>query len=718
MKRIMIAKALVMSSVCAAMLVSCNRFTDYFDPYHDTNEYGSNWKDIVGEVDANQTWNTSVPVKVKVTANEAGTIRVTTANPIGGKTASLFTQTVGKGETIDFTVAAPQGIEKLYVSLFDNQGYVREQSFIPNGDVNIVHFTTTEQTTAAKAVARVIASTWTFASDDDNRYPNAVPSGAKDIAQWGQWPDYPKTGDFYVPTTTTGINAWGSENYYIYFDKGTYLITGNVTIDCATIILLPGAVVNITNPNIGANSKIIVSEGATFNSPSINMGGKIFNRGDVTINKINMNNAGILYNRGTLNVSDILSLSNSNTQVINEGNLNAKTLRVQGDSHFYNIGTTVIEEETRIDCNNPTWRNDGQYTTGTYHLSSYAKDVVNNCHLVVKGTTYFVSEGHFKMDAGASLETKNLELQHTMVYLGEHSIIKVANEAKMYSSVSYSGYIESVATDAAKPAVFTAKSVVSGCSNANQGYVINYKGNLVVAADSHFDNGYSDSYNKQQPYINIIGDVKFAQSATSADVSIPKSECSCGYNGDEPTVIPQQYYYYAFEDLGTTNDFDFNDVVLRVSAPVDGKSNIQLCAAGGTLPASVNLDGAVICSDVHDAFGVDVKTMVNTGAAPTLPFVTIDTDVVIAEGNDASSLPLSITVYGNSSNDVRTISVPGIGNVPLMIRMAGNDEGKWFWSREKVNISDSYPDFGAWGANYSSNADWYLHFVEGSVCKY
>ena len=718
MKRIMIAKALVMSSVCAAMLVSCNRFTDYFDPYHDTNEYGSNWKDIVGEVDANQTWNTSVPVKVKVTASEVGTIRVTTANPIGGKTASLFTQTVGKGETIDFTVAAPQGIERLYVSLFDNQGYVREQSFIPNGDVNIVHFATSEQTTAAKAVARVIASTWTFASDDDSRYPNVVPTGAKDIAEWGQWPDYPKTGDFYVPTTTTGIEAYGSENFNIYFGEGTYHITGNVNINYATIILLPGAVVNITKPNIGANSKIIVSEGATFKSPSLNMGGKIFNRGEVTINKINMNNAGIIYNRGTLNVSDIISLSNSNTQVINEGNLNAKNLRVQGDSHFYNIGTTVIEEETRIDCNNPTWRNDGQYTTGTYHLSSGAKDVVNNCHLVVKGTTYFVSEGHFKMDAGASLETNNLELQHTMVYLGEHSIIKVANEAKMYSTVSYAGYIESVAADAAKPAVFTAKSVVSGCSNSNQGYVINYKGNLVVAADSHFDNGYSDSYNKQQPYINIIGDVKFAQSATSADVSIPKSECSCGYNGDEPTVIPQQYYYYAFEDLGTTNDFDFNDVVLRVSAPVDGKSNIQLCAAGGTLPASVNLDGAVICSDVHDAFGVDVKTMVNTGAAPTLPFVTIDTDVVIAEGNDASSLPLSITVYGNSSNDVRTISVPGIGNVPLMIRMAGNDEGKWFWSREKVNISDSYPDFGAWGANYSSNADWYLHFVEGSVCKY
>ena len=75
-------------------------------------------------------------------------------------------------------------------------------------------------------------------------------------------------------------------------------------------------------------------------------------------------------------------------------------------------------------------------------------------------------------------------------------------------------------------------------------------------------------------------------------------------------------------------------------------------------------------------------------------------------------------MYGNNSNDIRTISVPNIGNVPLMIRVAGNDTGKWFWSREKVNISDSYPDFGAWGANYSTNADWYLNFVEGRVTKY
>lgn len=718
MNRLMIYRTIILSSACAALLVSCNRNTDFYDPYHDTNEYSNNWKEIVGEVDANQTWNTSVPVKVKVTANTAGTVCVSTENPIGGHAASLYTQTVSEGQTIDFTVAAPQGVEKLYVALYDNKGYVREQNFTPNGDVNIISFAQGETTSAAKAPARVIASKWKFASYDDSIYPDAVPADAKDIAVWGQWPDYYYTGNFYVTTSTTYINAWGNSPYNIYFDAGTYNITGDVNIDCATLILLPGAVVNITKPNIGSRSKVIVCEGASFNSPSLNMGGEIYNRGTVSINKVDMSNAGVIYNRGTLNVNDVIYLNNQNTQVINEGTINASSLGVHGNSHFYNIGTVNIEGETRIDCNDPTWRNDGQYTTGSYHLSSGAKDIVNNCRLTVLGTTYLVSEGHFYMDGGACIETKNLEVQHTMVYLGEHSIIKVANEAKMYSSLSTQGYLESVAADANKPAVFMAKKVVSGCWNANQGYVINYKGNLIVAVDEHFDQGYSDSYHKEQPYINIIGNVKFATSSTTANVNIPASQCSCGYNGGAPTPLKQQYYYYAFEDLGTTNDFDFNDVIIRVSAPVDGKSTIQLCAAGATLPISVNLNGAIICQEVHAAFGVDVKTMVNTGAETTLPFVTLATDVEIEDGEDASSLLLSITVYGNSSSDIRTIAVPNVGGVPLMIRINGDDNGAWYWSKERINIYDAYPDFGAWGANYASNPDWYLNFVEGNVTKY
>ena len=71
--------------------------------------------------------------------------------------------------------------------------------------------------------------------------------------------------------------------------------------------------------------------------------------------------------------------------------------------------------------------------------------------------------------------------------------------------------------------------------------------------------------------------------------NIPESNCTPGYSGGDPEQEPPiLYYYYAHEDLGSIGDFDFNDVVLRVSAPaIDGTGEIQLCAAGGTMPTTV-----------------------------------------------------------------------------------------------------------------------------------
>ena len=45
----------------------------------------------------------------------------------------------------------------------------------------------------------------------------------------------------------------------------------------------------------------------------------------------------------------------------------------------------------------------------------------------------------------------------------------------------------------------------------------------------------------------------------------------------------------------------------------------------------------------------------------------------------------------------------------------GDEQGKWFWAKERVNISDAYNLFGEWGANMDSNADWYQHPVSGRV---
>ena len=69
------------------------------------------------------------------------------------------------------------------------------------------------------------------------------------------------------------------------------------------------------------------------------------------------------------------------------------------------------------------------------------------------------------------------------------------------------------------------------------------------------------------------------------------------------------------EDLSASEntDFDFNDIVLDVTLTKDG-ADCVLQAAGGQLPIRINGENGGKLLEVHEMFGVDQKTMVNTNA--------------------------------------------------------------------------------------------------------
>ena len=93
--------------------------------------------------------------------------------------------------------------------------------------------------------------------------------------------------------------------------------------------------------------------------------------------------------------------------------------------------------------------------------------------------------------------------------------------------------------------------------------------------------------------------------------TIEATECNAGIQGK--TIIvedPKQYIYFAFEDLGKSDDFDFNDVVVRVSYPdANRKSTVELCAIGGTLQQWVYCGETLLGKEVHEygAFGDNTK---------------------------------------------------------------------------------------------------------------
>lgn len=141
------------------------------------------------------------------------------------------------------------------------------------------------------------------------------------------------------------------------------------------------------------------------------------------------------------------------------------------------------------------------------------------------------------------------------------------------------------------------------------------------------------------------------------------------------------------EDMGTTGDFDFNDIVFDVKPCAEnGKAEVILQAAGGTLPAVLTVNGQEI-GEVHALFGVSTSTMVNTGKGVTKDPVYAKIDV---------PTPFDLTTFDNFSVKVtyidgttREIKRSDDGTAPCSLMTPI----KTRWMQETVNIEKGYPEF-------------------------
>jgi len=179
------------------------------------------------------------------------------------------------------------------------------------------------------------------------------------------------------------------------------------------------------------------------------------------------------------------------------------------------------------------------------------------------------------------------------------------------------------------------------------------------------------------------------------------------------------WVYYAFEDLGGTNDFDFNDVVIRVSTPVNGKSQVYIMACGGELNSYVTLDGNHFGSEVHAAMGAGDHRIYNTKAAYVLTSTFHHLgEITLSSGQTPATLPIGLDVLNSNgtSRNVIASRVNGTASTakesydkaPLYLVINGDANGKWFWPRERVNITTAFKDFSTWGSTLSEGTTWYM----------
>ena len=171
-----------------------------------------------------------------------------------------------------------------------------------------------------------------------------------------------------------------------------------------------------------------------------------------------------------------------------------------------------------------------------------------------------------------------------------------------------------------------------------------------------------------------------------------------------------QSWTLAFENAGLHNDYDFNDVVLKVTPDTqNGKAEVKLLATGAQRKTEVYFNGTLL-GEVHELFGVSTDTFVNTTSntattkAVTLPSINWPQNTTM----EAQRMNFSLKVYNDDGTVDREFSMKDLLNdkkSPQVLCVAGD----WKWPKERINVYVAYPLIGKWGVNFNNPeySNWY-----------
>ena len=722
MKGLKPALTIVALAVCTFLtLTSCSHDAIEFVDYNaKMNQYIKSWNDSINtEIDPNHDWNTSRNVDISVLVNKEGTLRILTASAFNGTEGrvTLMSKDVEEGENVSCTIAIPQNIDTLYSALYDADGFIDEMVLVVEGNTATANYSNLAAKLVMKskpAVRSYNGNYWQFTDVSTLGTPaTSVPSNAVHAHEGNP-------GIYYLEPGDSNINFYNGAST-IYIKSGNYELSTSYICPASTVYLLPGANVKIKDSNFynQSNNKIFIAEGATLDISMIGSSSQIASKvvcygefiGSSNMNLQLGNNALLYLNpkaKTTLNNLVLNPGSGNDAELIVDGELNVtNSLKVQSCGHFHNSGTINVGSDTQVDYGVASWINDGTYTTKNFILKCGGLDVINNCRLTITNT-FDVELGDnaqrngFFLNANSSVTTKDLKLTTGTINMGANSLFEVTGMYYTFNTKKEYGFYGPTSGEA----LLKAKTVKLAYNSTYQKYGACYHNNLIVASDNHFAEVATTDGN--YPMIYKEGNVKMYNKADSAPVVIPSyGNCNSGYNGGggDPEPEEKMWYYYAFEDLGGIGDFDFNDVVLRASAPANGKGDIELCAAGGTLETYVYLGSTALGNgrEVHDMFGVSLATMVNTRNRGEKAFIKIGEYT----GTSASNLDLSIRVVNKGYSQTITTNNMN-GECPLAITINGSStHGTWKWPFERQRIDNAFPEFHTWVANKDADIDWW-----------
>jgi hypothetical protein len=577
---------------------------------------------------------------------------------------------------------------------------------------------------------------------------------------------------------------------WVYMGSSSQITGGKFTVKNGSTLDNEGGTISVTYLVVDKNTTLWNAGSVSVNNDLqlanenayvYNASGKnITVKGDINIT----NNSDLFYNDGTVTCYGSVELQNTGAEFINN-----KTLTVSGDytqkagAMTHNVGTVTVSGKTDLTNGNSKWLNECDWTTGSFDIDNYSYDNFNSGKLTVNGE-FHLDRGTFVNDGGALVSCNSFLWEDTSdFYLGSKSKLNVSGTLTTNNYNSGYGF-RGVGDDYA---IIHANEIAKGKGDVQ--FSMSYYGNLYIDTNTHFAQGALDPDNDPpaQPYYYYDDTVKFSfVEGTTCPVTFTEPTCGStphipetgeGSSSSDSSVdedvwsqVTSQSGRIFCEDLGQASreDLDYNDVVFDVIiwnyktktttttttstwTTTDGiedpgsrntttservtysgetyYAQVTLMAAGGTLPLTV------AGVEVHDAFDVDVSTMVNTvndystvyGSSTTLPSVAIGNVTKSVKYNGETKSLLLFTGYQHAIDIPIVVNYNG-KSINELSATGGKAPHKLFvplgtkWAVERKNLALAYPGF----VNYvsDSNKNWtkdndekasYYRFNEGDT---
>lgn len=708
-------KAMMCAGTVSILLAGCAQESVY-DPNAVTKKYEHAWEKNFGKIDPNQTWNTATNRNVTITVNEDALsnyiVQLFTA-PLYDSNAKILAEhnltTNGSGVgNVSFKVDVPQGLEKVYAMCIDSRNSLLVvPADINTNDINIVFGTIAANTKASVNTQQLPLMEAPYTENEikdliDNAYDlskgltgqynsninnigelltiptNTQKSKSALITQDGKDLLYLELSGYIDENGSWNNSVTPGDFKLIIANNAQYTISEKYKIGKLDIIVTPGATLKFESvAQIQANTRIFIMKGGKVNITADDFNhdaaeSLIYNQGEITAKKISLNSAA-LYNadKATIDVTEIyFNNSTEGTVLTNFGTINVENIQGNG-----NQGT-----------------------------------VNNGCKLNVTG---ILKVNYLNQGANTSIVCKDMNFQGG-VTLRENSIIRCTNLSTNLTHIQYVG-------EANGKALISTNNVKY--ANVGEGGMTMTGQGIYFEADTY--DGQSDintteaSRNYYHIWENLLKSSNNAGPTKThkAPIEIPAGECTGNGNAIDPTPTPTpgaQSWLLACEDLGNTDDFDFNDIVFSVSHVAGTtEATVTPLAAGGTLEAHIYY-GDQDLGEIHRLLGQSGYTITNTNDSKGTPGeakkITVPENFSMADNMGGFKV-----VIKSNEKEMVTINAPQNGIAPQMICI--DNSTNWAWPTERTNISEAYPDFGEWGTNYNTNPDWYKKSVDGKVVK-